>query len=227
MTVAKILVVEDDLETGHELVMALDERGYAAVLASTGRDAVHEIERRPPDLVFLDLGLPDVDGVELCRELRERAPRTAIVVLTARSQEESVVSALDHGADDYMVKPFRLNELLARARALLRRSPPDPPAEQAAVEAGELRVEPAARRVFAAGREVALRPREFDLLLALVSSPGEVVPRQRLMDQVWGADWFGDYKTLDVHVSALRRKVAAAGAVEIVAVRGRGYRLVG
>ncbi|MQY07996.1 response regulator transcription factor [Actinomadura macrotermitis] len=225
MPVAKLLVVEDDPETGRELVTVLNERGYAAVLAATGHEAVREVERRTPDLVFLDLGLPDVDGVELCGQLRNRALRMAIVVLTARSREESVVSALDRGADDYMVKPFRLNELLARARAQLRRHPPGPAAELAVAEVGGLRVEPAARRVFAAGREVALRPREFDLLLALMSSPGEVVPRQRLMDQVWGADWFGDHKTLDVHVSALRRKVA--GAAGIVAVRGRGYRLVG
>ncbi|GAA4095919.1 response regulator transcription factor [Actinomadura miaoliensis] len=223
MSGARLLVIEDDPEIGSELVTALTEQGYTASLAGTGGAAVAMVDRRPPELILLDLGLPDVDGVELCSVLRRRLPGTAIVVLTARSQERDVVTALDVGADDYVTKPFRLRELLARTRAQLRRRPQR--AEVEALVVGALRLEPEARRAFVGAQEVALRPREFDLLLALASRAGRVVPRAELMREVWGPGWFGDRKTLDVHVSALRRRLAAAGlkSGRIVAVRGRGY----
>ena len=219
-----VLVVEDDPDIGPDLEQALAGYGYTAALARTAAAAVDAVANRPPDLILLDLGLPDLDGVTLCRRLRAMAPEMVIVMLTARDDELDVVVGLDAGADDYVTKPFRLTELLARLRAHLRRH------ATAAVEpplvVGNLQVDAAARRATVGGRELALRPREFDLLLALAGRAGEVVTREDLMDQVWDENWFGPTKTLDVHVSLLRRKLADLGEDRnrITTVRGRGYR---
>ncbi|MBB4943227.1 DNA-binding response OmpR family regulator [Streptosporangium album] len=224
MTAIRVLVVEDDPAIGSELVEALGVHGYRAVLADTGRRALDEAGNEPPDLVLLDLGLPDVEGVALCRRLRTALPETVIVVLTARTQEFEVVVALDAGADDYLTKPFRLTELMARLRAHLRRCAALPGERSVAV--GRLRLDLPARRAYVDATEVALRPKEFDLLVALAARAGEVVTREELMDEVWDVNWFGPTKTLDVHVFALRRKLADHGedVRRITTVRGRGYR---
>ncbi|MFD0731023.1 response regulator transcription factor [Planotetraspora mira] len=219
-----VLVVEDDPAIGSELTDALADHGYETALAATGETALDLALRVTPDLVLLDLGLPDVDGVSLCRRLRSAMPYAVIVVLTARTQEFEVVVALDAGADDYLTKPFRLTELLARVRAHLRRQ--TAPTDQRTMSAGRVRLDLAARRAYVAGTEVMLRPKEFDLLTVLVRRAGEVVMREQLMEEVWDANWFGPTKTLDVHVFALRRKLTEEGEDprRITTLRGLGYR---
>jgi DNA-binding response OmpR family regulator len=216
----RILIVEDDSVIGAELLKALAASGYEAGLATNGGAAVADALAHPPDLILLDLGLPDIEGVEVCRRLRANQPQAVIVVLTARTEEFEVVVALDAGADDYLTKPFRLTELVARIRAHLRRQGSVP--GDSVVTVGQVRVDLPARRVHAGDAEVLLRPKEFDLLAALVSRAGEVVTREQLMDEVWDENWFGPTKTLDVHVSTLRRKLGAYA--HITTLRGRGYR---
>jgi DNA-binding response OmpR family regulator len=169
--------------------------------------------------VLLDLGLPDLDGLEVCRKLRLRGD-PAIIVVTARGEEADRVIALDEGADDYLVKPFGLAELLARIRAVLRRVRPSGPV---ALVHGPVSVDPRTRRVTVGGAEVSLTPKEFDILECLAADPGRVVSRQELLERVWDANWYGPTKVLDVHVAALRRKLGVAGLVETV--YGRGFRL--
>ncbi|MCK2215789.1 response regulator transcription factor [Actinomadura sp. ATCC 31491] len=221
---ARVLVVEDDEVIGAELVEALRAGGYEPAWARTGGGALDDAVAVPPDLILLDLGLPDADGVSVCRRLRAVLPGAVIVVLTARTEEFEVVVALDAGADDYLTKPFRLTELLARLRAHLRRQAPA--AEGRSVSVGRLRLDLPARRAYVGGEEMALRPKEFDLLAALAGRAGEVVTREQLMDEVWDENWFGPTKTLDVHVFALRRKLADHGEdpARITTLRGRGYR---
>jgi DNA-binding response OmpR family regulator len=223
--VTELLLVEDDPEIGDELARALAGQGYRVRWARTGRAALEHVGRAPaPALIALDLGLPDMDGTAVCRQLRARLPDTVIVMLTARTEEMDVVLGLEAGADDYLTKPFRLAELLARIRAHLRRGAADP--GPAPVVVGPLRIEPTARRVLVDGREVALRPKEYELLSLLASHAGQALGRERLMADVWDENWFGSTKTLDMHVLALRRKLAAAGlpGEPITTLRGFGYR---
>lgn len=219
----RVLVVEDDADIGLELVESLAAQGYVAQLASTGAAALAAATPMP-DLVLVDLGLPDIDGMALCRQLRSRLPMAVLVVLTARHDELDVVMALDSGADDYLTKPFRLAELSARLRAHLRRVPDS--ADRIVVQAGALRLDLAGRRSFVGDHEMSLRPKEFDLLVALAGRTGEVVRREDLMAEVWDEHWHGSTKTLDVHVAALRRRLSEAGEGGgcIDTVRGVGYR---
>jgi len=223
---SEVLLVEDDVTIGRSLEQALDGAGYTVTLSIDGASARRAFDLVVPDLVLLDLGLPDADGIDLCREFRAAAPGTSIIVLTARHEEADVVVGLDAGADDYVTKPFRLAELLARVRAHLRRPDPPPPDEQVAV--GDLTIDVPARRAWAGDRELALRPREFDLLVLLASEHGRVVTREHIMDVVWDENWYGSTKTLDVHISALRRKLGDGASHErptITALPRVGYRL--
>ena len=211
-----VLVVEDDPGIAHALARGLERAGYLADVVGTGEAA---LTAEPADIVLLDLGLPDVDGVEVCRRLRLRTD-AVIIVVTARGEEGDRVVALDEGADDYLVKPFGLAELLARIRAVLRRVAPSEPA---AFVHGPVAVDPRTRRVTVGGAEVALTPKEFDILECLAADPGRVVTRQELLERVWDAHWYGPTKVLDVHIAALRRKLGVDGLVETV--YGRGFRL--
>jgi DNA-binding response OmpR family regulator len=218
----QILLVEDDEAIASGLVRVLDSQGYGVLRLARGGQAVGALTPET-ELVVLDLGLPDIDGIEVCRRLRAARPELAILILSARDQELDVVAGLDAGADDYLVKPFRLSELLARVRAHLRRhAAAEPPAEAETLLAGDVRVDVAARRAFAGEDELDLRPREFELLALLVAEAGRVVTRERLMRDVWHTEWMGSTKTLDTHVMTLRQKLARPDA--ITTLRGVGYR---
>jgi DNA-binding response OmpR family regulator len=211
-----VLVVEDDAAITAQLVRGLSLAGYAASSVATGRDV---LSWPAADVVLLDLGLPDIDGVEVCRQLRARSDG-AIIVITARGEESDRVLALDQGADDYMVKPFGLAELLARIRAVLRRSRPH---EGEVLRHGDLVVDLRTGKVTVAGREVSLTPKEFSILECLASDPGRVVAREEIMDRAWDAHWYGPMKVLDVHVASLRKKLGQPRLIETV--YGRGFRL--
>jgi DNA-binding response OmpR family regulator len=221
---ARILVVEDDVTLGDGLRQALAAQGYQVSWAQTGAEAL-ELARDPHDLVLLDLKLPDLDGIQVCRRLRAAQPTLAIVMLTARREEIDVVVGLDAGADDYLTKPFRLGELLAPIRAHARRL--ESTNEAARLAVGDLELDRAARRVWLAGRELDLRPKEFDLLALLIAEAGRAVARERIMAEVWDEHWFGSTKTLDMHIVALRRKLGehSMGVGRITTLRGVGYRL--
>lgn len=213
---ARVLVVEDDLGIATQLARGLERAGHEVTTVGTGAAAL----RSPlPDVVLLDLGLPDIDGVEVCRRLRALSD-VAIIVVTARSEESDRVLALDLGADDCLVKPFGLAEMLARVRAVLRRTRP---AISELLVHGPLSVDLRTRKVTVAGREVALTPKEFDILECLATDPGRVVTRTEIFERAWDAHWYGPTKVLDVHVAALRKKLG--DQVPIEAVYGRGFRL--
>jgi DNA-binding response OmpR family regulator len=213
----RVLVVEDDRGIADSLVRGLRRAGYEASGVETGYGALTTAPA--PDVVLLDLGLPDVDGVEICRTLRRQSD-AAIIVVTARGEERDRVAALDEGADDYLVKPFGLAELLARIRAVLRRSRPS---KSEVLTHGPLTVDPRSRHVNLNDREVPLTPKEFDILHCLITDPGRVVSRQEILERAWDPHWYGPTKILDVHVAALRRKLGMPGLVETV--YGRGFRL--
>jgi len=216
-----IVVIEDDPGIGASLARTLEGQGYEVSWATTAAAGLGAV-RAATALVVLDLGLPDTDGLEVCRRLQEQVARPQVLMLTARDAEADIVLGLDAGADDYLVKPFRLAELLARVRACTRRAD----ADRDHLGVGDLAIDVDTYTVTIAGDRVELRPKEFDLLVALARDAGRVVRRERLLAQVWDEHWFGSTKTLDIHIWALRRKLDTPGAISrITTVRGVGYRL--
>jgi DNA-binding response OmpR family regulator len=218
-----VLLAEDDPAIAEPLARALSREGYTVIVQGTGQgaiDASHDV-----DMVILDLGLPDMDGLDVARWIRNQGSSTPVLVLTARADEVDLVVGLDAGADDYVTKPFRLAELLARVRALLRRSHGDA-GEEDEVSGQNVRMDLAAHRAFQGDRELHLTAKEFDLLRVLVREAGSVVARETLMKEVWDSDPSGSTKTLDMHVSWLRRKLGddANAPRYISTVRGMGFR---
>lgn len=225
----RILVVEDDLAIAEPLARALEREGFAVAHVVSGEAALDALaadpEGDPFSLVLLDLGLPGIDGVEVCREIRNEHSACAVLMLTARSSELDEVLGLDAGADDYVTKPFSLAILTARVRALLRRERVDGEpalAPEPVIETGPVRVDPAAHRAWCNDRELELSPKQFDLLAHFVRHPGEALRREDIMSAVWDENWWGSTKTLDVHVGWLRQKLGAPDLISTV--RGHGYR---
>ena len=211
-----VLVVEDDPGIATQLVRGLERAGYTADSVAMGAEA---LGRPPSDVVLLDLGLPDIDGVDVCRQLRQSSD-TAIIVVTARGEESDRVLALDEGADDYLVKPFGLAELLARIRAVLRRGSR---IGGELLRHGPLVVDLRTRKVTINGSDVALTPKEFAILECLATDPGRLVSRQEIVERAWDEHWYGPTKVLDVHLAALRRKLGDPTLIETV--YGHGFRL--
>jgi two-component system response regulator RegX3 len=219
-----ILFVEDEVSITEPLAEALRNEGFETQVAGTVAEAL-ELARRDPDLVLLDLMLPDGSGFDVCRELRKRS-QVPIIMLTARGEEADRVVGLELGADDYVVKPFSAREVVARIRAVLRRADAPEPADEATLEIGDLRLDPAKHEVTHRGATLELSRKEFELLRLLMRNAGSVVTRERLIDEVWDPNWFGSTKTLDVHVSGLRRKLGDDPAEPryLHTVRGVGFR---
>src|SRR3954453_21394975 len=216
----RVLVVEDDVDIAGVLRRSLDKEGYDVRVAGDGQAALAQAAIFEPDAVVLDLGLPKLDGVEVCRRLRADGD-VPILVLTARDAVESRVEGLDSGADDYLVKPFERQELLARLRALLRRRPPR---GTASLVVGDLELNPDTHEVRRAERDIELTQREFELLEYLMRNERIVISRQRLLDEVWGYDPFSQTNTIEVFVSNLRRKLEAGGELRLLhTIRGAGY----
>ena len=212
----RLLVVEDDPTISEQLRTGLTREGFEVERVATGRDA---LEVPLPDLVLLDLGLPDLDGRVVCRELRARSD-VPIIVVTAHGDEIDRVSLLELGADDYVVKPFGFRELVARIRAVLRRTSGGDISADVPIEVGGLQIDRRAHRVTRSGELVSLTPKEYDLLAYLAAQPGMVHSRDQIISDVWDENWWGSTKTLDVHIASLRRKV---GADMIETVRGVGF----
>ncbi len=217
---SRILVVEDDLEIAGPLIRSLQGAGYSVALVGDGKVAVDKVKNTKPDLIILDLGLPTMDGLDVCRSIRAYSMDTPILILTARSSELDLVVGLDAGADDYLTKPFRTSELLARIRALQRRTSGG---EVIELIGDSIRLDTEARVCWVSEVEVPLTSTEYVLLELLMRNAGRVVSRQQILRDVWNTDWSGSTKNLDMHVSALRRKLGDARH-HVATVRGLGFR---
>ena len=222
-----ILVVEDEESFVDALTVGLKREGFRVRVARDGVEALELFDLVQPDLVLLDVMLPRISGIDVCREIRSRS-RVPIIMVTARSSEIDTVVGLEIGADDYVSKPYRLRELVARMRAALRRAPaPDHVAPSpATLEVGDVRLDPERHEVFVRDRAVSMPLKEFELLSFLLDNAGRVLTREVLIDRVWGADYVGDTKTLDVHIKRLRAKVELdpTRPNRIVTIRGLGYK---
>jgi DNA-binding response OmpR family regulator len=219
-----ILVVDDEKNIVQLARLYLNNEGFQVETAYDGAQALEKVKAVRPDLVVLDIMMPELDGLSVCRELR-KSGNIPIIILTARSDEVDRIVGLELGADDYVTKPFNPRELVARVKAVLRRARDTGPTE-AVLEANGLKLDVARREVSLNGKAITLRAKEFDLLTAFLRHPGIVLDRERLLQLVWGSDYYGDNRTIDVHVAWLRDKLAKAKDVQIQTVWGIGYKLV-
>jgi len=221
----RILIVEDEASLSEPLAFLLGREGYETTIAADGVAAVAEFDRNGTDLVLLDLMLPGLSGTEVCREIRSRSS-VPIIMLTAKDSEVDIVVGLELGADDYVTKPYSTRELLARIRAVMRRRIEDDDARELVLEAGTVRMDVERHTVAVDGRDVPMPLKEFELLELLLRNSGRVLTRGQLIDRVWGADYFGDTKTLDVHIKRIRSKIEETPSepTMLVTVRGLGYR---
>jgi DNA-binding response OmpR family regulator len=215
-----VLVVDDEPNIADLIELYLDRDGFRVVKAATGEDGLRAVAQHRPRLVVLDVGLPDIDGLEVCRRLR-RTSTIPVIFLTARDSEVDRVVGLELGADDYVTKPFSPPELVARVKAVLRRT--DPVATTQMIQVADVTIDLGRREVRVHGEPIPFTTREFELLQYLAEHPGLALSRQQILDGVWGYDWFGDERTVDVHLAQVRKKLD--GAVRIDTVRGIGYRL--
>jgi DNA-binding response OmpR family regulator len=218
-----VLLVEDEENLASLVQAYLEQEGYRVVSAGTGAEALRVVDEEPVRLVVLDLNLPDMDGLEVCRRIRLRSS-VPVVMLTARDEEADRLAGLDSGADDYMGKPFSPRELVARMKAVLRRGGPAAVDDDEVLALGDVVVHRAGREVAVAGTSVELRPKEFDLLAYLAQNRGVVLSRDLLLERVWGYDYAGGTRTVDVHVAQLRRKLRRPDLIRTV--RGAGYKAV-
>jgi len=218
-----VLVVDDEKNIVQLVRLYLANEGYKVDTAYGGREALEKVRQNRPSLVVLDLMMPEVDGWEVCRQLRKEGD-IPIIILTARDDAVDKIVGLELGADDYVTKPFNPRELVARVKAVLRRSTPGGRAS-GVLEVGNIRIDRERREVTVAGRPVALRPKEFDLLVTFATNPGVVYSREQLLSTVWGYDFFGDSRAVDVRITWLRQSLAG-GTAQIQSVRGVGYKLV-
>ncbi|GAC1485684.1 MAG: response regulator transcription factor [Candidatus Limnocylindrales bacterium] len=223
---SRILVIDDEPNIRHTVSYALKQESYEVVSAGDGEEGLTLFASTAPDLVILDVMLPKLDGFEVCRRIRKTS-RVPVLMLTARTTELDKVVGLEIGADDYLVKPFSMRELIARVRAMLRRSAPlADVTSPASIEHDGLRIDPTKHRVTRDGQEITLRPKEFDLLVALAASPGQVFSREQLLSSVWGVDHAGDSRTVDTHIKNLREQLGDDADTPrwIETLRGVGYR---
>jgi two-component system response regulator RegX3 len=225
---ATVLIVEDEESFVEALVVGLKREGFLVKIARDGAEALEAFDTVRPDVVLLDVMLPKVSGIDVCRQLRGRS-KVPIIMVTAKGSEIDTVVGLEVGADDYVTKPYRLRELVARMRAVLRRSPRDAEEEAVsgdAIEVGDVRLDPERHEVFVRGAAVSLPLKEFELLEILLANAGRVLTRETLIDRVWGPHYVGDTKTLDVHVKRLRSKVEdnPSSPQRITTIRGLGYK---
>ena len=222
-----VLVVEDEPSFVEALSIGLRREGFRVAVAEDGAEALDRFDQVRPDLVLLDVMLPKISGVDVCRELRKRS-QVPIIMVTAKSAEIDTVVGLEVGADDYVTKPYRIRELVARMRAVMRRTSADAAGDVplGSIVVGDVALDPEEHRVTIAGDDIALPLKEFELLHLLLANAGRVLPRETLIDRVWGTDYVGDTKTLDVHVKRLRSKVEPdpANPTRIVTIRGLGYK---
>jgi DNA-binding response OmpR family regulator len=221
-----LLLVDDEPNIIELAQLYLEREGFRIVSAADGKSALEAVEQHRPDLVVLDVMLPELDGLEVCRRLRKKEDPVPILMLTARDEDIDKILGLELGADDYLTKPFNPRELVARVKAVLRRGKGDsPPVENAPVQVGDIHIDPLRRDVLINGVPVEVRTQEFDLLLTLARHPGIVLSRNQLLDLAWGYDYYGNTRTVDVHIGHLRKKIQDS-RVRIETFTGVGYKLV-